>query len=350
VNQRANTRADSEKDMQRFDQPAPQSPKGQLTLFVECPLVRIIRQSAPDTVKFEPLEVKSWSYDNRTYKVERKYRITTEEGVYEVPFLITSQEAEAEGDKRKWKVDWAVNAPLQPIKRTELGLKRNGFRQRAFEFLADPRTGWFPSLRSKDAVTFFLHTQPPAVRAEWMEKVRRALANTPLVACAGTTVSLQDAKSVKDLLEKMPLIEAQAADGLLKNTLKDYMGLEDAVKFFGTDKLRFPFRPELLPKVQDAIAKTLEPEKRSLLAIKIQPDEYAPCEVKNGQLHVTHDFELLVFVTDPAMRFEATVVGKVVVVAPENLDLNARDADQQFRVISAEFVRALPMMGKQGPQ
>jgi hypothetical protein len=350
ANERANARADSEKDMQRFDQPGPQSPKGRLTVFMDSPLVRIIRQASPDTVKFEALEVKSWSYDNRAYKVERKYRITTEEGVYEVPFIITSQEAEAQGEKRKWQVEWQVNAPLQPITRTELGLKRNGFRQRTFEFLAHPSTGWFPSLRAKDGVKFFLDTEPPAVRAEWKDKVLRVLASTPVVAAAGTAAALQDAKAAEELLKKMPAMEAQAADSVLKSTLKGYMGLEDAAKFFGTDKLRFPFDPKSLPLVQDALAKTLAPEKRALLVIKIQPDEYAPCEVKNGQLHVTHDFEFLVFITKEGMRGEVVVAGKVVVVAPDNLDLNAPGADQQFRVQSAELLRALPMMGKQGPQ
>lgn len=331
-NERAGAHVDSERDMQRYDQALPQNPRGRLTGFLECPLVRVFRQSPPGSITVEAMSVKEWTFENRAYKIERKYRIKTEEAEYEVPFLISSLEAEVEGEKRKWKVEWGFNLPLQPVMFTPLGQKRVGIRQRSFDFLAASKTGWFSYLRNKRGLEFFLDTQHPSERMKLRTEVAAIKEGTLLAAVAGPAAPVQDAKS---------------AEALVKSFLPTYRGLSDVLKVFATDKLRFPARPDLLPKVQSTLARTLEPEKLSLLNAKLQLDEQAPVEVKNGRLYVTHEVEIPIYLGETGGKFDVVVVGKVVVMAPDTFDPSVPNADQQWQVYSAEFTRAVPIATKQ---
>jgi hypothetical protein len=314
--ERTNAQPDKQDKMEaRYDQPNPANPKGRLTSFRDSALVRAIQQAG--TVKFEDRGVLNWTYENGSHKIERKYRITTDEAVYEVTFLITSLEPEAEGDKRKWKVEWNYQAPLEPHSRTPLGQKRIGLRQRAFDFLADPKTGWFPSLRSRNGLQFYLLTLRPGERPEAKARVETTL-------------------GAMGVANAVPF------------------GLSDAGKFFGTKRLEEQFsrgkkeEREFLSKIKDALAKALEPERLPSLTIKIQPDDQARCEIKNGELHITYSFETAVYLSDKGGQLGVVLLGTVVVAAREDLDPNAADADQQFRVLSAEFTKAVPLQSR-GP-
>jgi hypothetical protein len=331
-NERVGAHVDNDRDMQRYDQALPQNPRGRLTGFLECPLVRAFTQAPPGSITVEALSVRDWTFENRAYKIERKYRIKTEEAEYEVPFLITSLEAEVEGEKRKWKVEWGFNLPLQPIMRTPLGQKRVGIRQRSFEFLADNKTGWFPYLRNRRGLEFFLATQRPSERARLRAEISAIKEGTLLLAVAGPAAPVLDSKSTETLLKKF---------------LPEYKGLSDVLEVFTTDKLRFPAKPEWMPKVHAALARTFEPDKLSLLSAKMQLDEQAPVKAKDGLLYVTHEVEIPIYVGETGGKFDVAVVGKVVVTASDNFDPSVPNADQQWQVHSAEFTRAVPIASKQ---
>jgi hypothetical protein len=138
-----NVRIDSPEDIKRLDLPTPNNPKGLLTQFLESPLVQALEIAQPGTVKVEPLAVRGWTFEGRSYHVARLYRITTDEAVYEVPLTVSSIEPIGEGEKRKWRVDWdkQPGTALQPISRTDLGYKRSSLRRQAQEFLSDSKSG-----------------------------------------------------------------------------------------------------------------------------------------------------------------------------------------------------------------
>jgi hypothetical protein len=331
--ERLNVRPTNERDMERFDQPNPQNMRGRLTTFLESPLVRSIRQAAPGTVKIEPLDVRDWSYDNGAYKIERKYRITTDEAVWEVPFTISSLEAEAEGGKRKWRVEPnPFMNPLEPVSWTPLGQTRAGLRKSSFDFLSDPRYGWFTNLRMRRGVEFLLATRTPAERPAWKAR----LVTTPIVATAGVAAAPTEPKAVDRLLAKLP---------------SSYLGLDEAAQFFKTDGLRVPGAPDatIPTKIREALAKTLEPERLPSLVVKMQEDKFVPCAVEKGRLQVSHEFEMLVTISLEQRPLNIVLLGRAVVVGPENLDPNAAGADQQWRVDSVEVFRAVPVSPKQGP-
>src|SRR5205823_2412931 len=75
--ERGTVRLENPQALELYDQPIGQSPKGRLSLFMECSLVRVLQQSPASSVKIEPLGVKEWVYDSGSYRIVRGYRITT---------------------------------------------------------------------------------------------------------------------------------------------------------------------------------------------------------------------------------------------------------------------------------
>ena len=104
-----------------------------------------------------------------------------------------------------------------------------------------------------------------------------------------------------------------------------------------------------MPKIRDAALAALAPEKLPSAAFRrMPPDDLVPYEVKNGEVHVTQPFEWLLSVTDGRNRRDVLILGQVVLAASARLDPNSADADAQWRVLSVEVLRAVPVVPK-GP-
>jgi hypothetical protein len=322
-------RPENDEAFKRFDAPLPQNPRGFWTQFSESPLVRAIRGAAPGTVKVEPLAVRNWAFENRAYHITRLYRISTDEAVYEIPLTVSSIEPIAEGEQRRWKLDWQPHygGQLQPLARTDLGFKRQPLRQRAFEFLSDPQTGWFTQLRFLNGPGVYLGTRLPADRPELEARMAAILARTPIVAISGGAA--------------VPPHSPRAEELLRSYFLPDYWPLSKLAENFKVESMR-GWDPVLLAKAKAAATQALAPERLSQLALRVLPDEQAPWEQRNGEVLLTYQVEMVLYGGQKGMP-DLLLLLKAVVAASEGLDPTAADAGQAWRVKSVEFVRALPI-------
>jgi hypothetical protein len=325
ASERANLRF-TDDDMIRLDTPLGSNPKGRWIQFQESPLVRAMRDTPDDKIKIEWLAVNEWSYENRAYHIVSTYRITTEEAVYKIPITVISIEPSAEGEKRKWKVD--NMGALQIVSRTEVGQKKYGYRQKALTFLDDHNTGWLSDLTRRKGLEVYLGTKRPEDRQRLRKLAAPVINRNPwltLLGAPGTDTEL-----------------------LLSNVLPDYLPLTKVAEFFKTDKLR-PFASQLDKQTKAAAHNALAYDRLPGLQMKITPDELAKCEFKDGEVQVTYQFELMAQIVDDKTnrRFDTILLGRIVLAASDKLDPTAADADQQWRVLRAEFVRALQLPSKQ---
>jgi hypothetical protein len=102
---RSGVRAEEEEKMkQRFDQPKPDGSPGPLSMFRRHELIQaIMHGGAKATV--EPLGVKSWKYEQRSYSVSCLVRLKTLEADADVLLTARSSEGETTGQSRQWFVD-----------------------------------------------------------------------------------------------------------------------------------------------------------------------------------------------------------------------------------------------------
>ena len=277
----------------------------------------------------EPLTVRNWAFENRAYHITRLYRIATDEAVYEIPLTVSSIEPIAEGEQRRWKLDWQPHyaGQLQPLSHTDLGFKRQALRQKAFEFLSDPQTGWITQLRFLNGRGVYLGTRLPADRPELQARMDAILARTPLVAMSGGAA--------------VPPHSPQTEELLRTYLLPDYWPLT---------KLAEIFKLESMPRLGSCIASQGQGRYRASVALehlvqlapRVLPDEQAPCDYKNGEVLLTYQVEMVLYSGQKDMP-DMLLLLKAVVAAPEGLDPTAADAGQAWRVKSVEFVRALPI-------
>src|SRR5262249_45198909 len=136
--------------------------RGLLTTFLEGDLVRAIHRPDGQKVTIEALGVKTWSYEDKGYKVDRNYRITTPEGVYETLISVQSADSDVQGEGWKWFVVWMPLDSLPPPQLNELGQKMAALRRQSYEFLGR----WFDRVQKRDLINAFLDCQPPAKRDE----------------------------------------------------------------------------------------------------------------------------------------------------------------------------------------
>lgn len=333
-NERSTVRPEQPGAMERFDIPNAQAPKGQYTGFLESHLVRILRQSPASTVKIEPLGVKDWAYENGVYKIVRTYRITTEDATYELPLLTTSQEAQAEGEKRKWKIDFAVNQPLTPVSRTAAGYKKKGLREKSFEFLRDSRLAFFDKLSKRQPIDAWLATQLPEDRAALLQKALEFRALTPLVAVAGATA---------------PALGAAERDEVLALFLKGYRPLTRVPEYFNNlEDVQIMADADIKAKIKQTAIQTLSAERIGSHPFIIQAyDDLAPVEFKNGEVYVTHNFELRITLNEGGRPAPVSILGRAVVAASDKLDPSSPGADLQWRLATVELLRAVPVAQKQ---
>jgi hypothetical protein len=326
-------RPESAEEIKQLDLPTSNNPKGLLSQFLEQHLVRAIRNSAPGSVKIEPGSVQSWIFEERAYQIKRLYRISTDEAVYEVPITLWSMEPLAEGEKRRWKVDWQplYGAPLQAVSRTELGKKRHLLRQGALEFLRDPKAGWFSSLKRREALEVYLLTRPLADRKELRARVAAIHARTPLVAFAGTG---------------FPALGGQTDEQLRVVFLPEYWSLDKTADYFQVGKM-VAYDPGLLARAQEAARQALMPERLPFLPLHVVQDEQATCEIKNGEVMVSYQVEMIPNLLSTKGGPDMLLLLQAVVAAPESLDAAGSESVQAWRLKSVHFVRALSIPRQQ---
>jgi hypothetical protein len=132
LSRRGGVNPNDEAAMERvFNGAAQGSPKGFLSLFRDNPLVRMIQQGGKDTL-IESLGVHSWSYENRGYRVDTTYRITTPEATVEIIASTQSHDLPREG--RQWYMDLSRSGPTNPIEQTPRGQTLSRLRQDARKF------------------------------------------------------------------------------------------------------------------------------------------------------------------------------------------------------------------------
>src|SRR5206468_3660092 len=87
--------------------------------FANLPLSRLFVTDTTGKIRVEALGVESWAYENNSYLVKRRYRITTPEGTFEYSIPVRSNEGEAAGEVRKWTVEafkvQPTNTNLTPL-------------------------------------------------------------------------------------------------------------------------------------------------------------------------------------------------------------------------------------------
>jgi hypothetical protein len=335
VAERSNKKPHIQADIDSLDMPLGSSPRGRFTLFSESPLVKAMREGDPKSVTFEPLAVQEWTFDAGAYKIRRAYRITTDELTFDMPFVFTSTEPSGEGDKRAWKVEM-LRPNLQILSRTALYTKKQPFRQRAFESVADIKTGFLANFAGRRIFDVYLATQAPADRSALKEKYTTLKERTAVVALAGAAA----AQALPD----------SAVDALAAKILPEYKPESRMAEYFDISGLRF-MDPRFAEYLRDKILKpALSADRAPFLMFKSAPDDLAHCEFKDGQAHVTVSFEFSVpAVSGPGGVGEVLFLGRIVTSAPENLKVTAKDADRQFRVTHAEIYRALLVPLKKSP-
>jgi hypothetical protein len=324
-------------DMDRLDLPSEKQAKGPVTRFMDSYLVRVIRQAGPASLKVEPGAVKDWSYDNGTYKIDRTYRITTDDGSWEVPLRLTSTEPEAEGEKRKWRVEWLQLQPLQAVSRSEQGRKKQALRHKAYEFFMFVEGGYFKNLTQRRGFEIYLAEQRPQDRKELRERAVALDARTPLVVLAGTA---------------LPPLEPEQVENLHKAFLPGYQPLGKFADKVDTSRLRF-LDPREVDTIRAAVEDAYSLPKLPSLSLQAGEDELAPYEVRNGEVTVKLPFEMMVGIDkklpdNTVKSFGLKVIGSVSVAAPDTLDPAAKNAEHAWRVTNIELVRALPLI-RQGP-
>jgi hypothetical protein len=346
-NERSGVSPLNERDMEQFDMPNPQSPKGLLARFMESSLVRAVRECAPGSLKVEPGAVKDWTYDAGAYKISRTYQVTTDDGVWEVPMQLTSIEPEAEGEKRKWRVDWNVSAPLTALNLTEKGKTKQGLRRSAYAFLAKQDTSILENLRLRRGLEVYLMEQRPLERKELQQRAAALEQRTPLVALLGAS---------------LPAPEPVEEEKLRQIFLPRYVPLADFAKpeISGPGKatldltgLRtFSFLQKELPTIRAAAVQAFSQEKLPMLAAKMLDEQFPPITFKDGEVTVIYPFEVSV---PSALKGESgelkpvmlKMFGRITVSASDKLNYESASADQEWRVVSIALVRAVPVMGKQ---
>ena len=128
---------------QQNDAAGPNGEPGHLSRFRAHPLVRMLSRAGSES-RIESLGVREWEHEKNSYKVARNYRIETPEGSLLVTLRAESTEGEAEGQHRKWFVNFQQSG-IQSREPTPLG--------RAVEQLSDQsRTvlerAWLPAVRA----------------------------------------------------------------------------------------------------------------------------------------------------------------------------------------------------------
>jgi hypothetical protein len=317
---------DDEAMLDQFDAPADKDPRGLLSQFKLDPLVR--RITAPSAAaEFEPLGVRNWSYENRGYKVERFYRVTTREGSFEV--LLTTQSVDTP-EGRKWFVHWVPKQGLAPMTLKDEGKRLEAVRRQSAAFA----NAWLQKLTQGQTVAAFLDTQPAAQRAALMK----------------TAHALTQAQYLLASLPANPATALCEFQGLLApGFLPGYTEFWEGGGCFHSDKLR-------AGGVQDRVRAQLRffvqsPPRPGQIGSGIKAEDMMLAVVQDGgpgPVTVSQRFEFPLMVALKGGPQMAMISGEIVLETPAPLEPNNPQAQQRWRIARVNFLQALPMP-MQGP-
>ncbi len=276
--------------MERFDDPLPKGTKGAVTLFRESELVRALRKTSEGAAQVEPLGVRSWSYEDKGYQVERGYRIKNAEGVFEAVVRVQSRDSDVPGEGRKWTVLWRPGDQLTPLETTDFGKKLTGLRVMGYQFA----TVFLVKLQQTQWFEAYLDTRAPDER-EGLRK--KGAAASP---------------GFKQFSEGKDLLHTDRLQGVEVNTLKHLRELLPQ-QLFGKGA-----PPNPSPQLPAESARTAEWEKG------------------NGKISISFDLEFLI---PPAQAGAPALVlfGKLTVETDENALRGS------WRVTRLEFERVTAM-------
>ncbi|MCI0681255.1 MAG: hypothetical protein L0Y71_04055 [Gemmataceae bacterium] len=117
---RAGLRAEDENQIkQSQDRPRPDGSPGPFSLFRSHHLIQNLMHGGGNTT-IEPLGVKRWTYEKRSYYVSCLLRMATPEATADVLISVRSSEGESAGEKRQWFVD-LTNIGYTSLEFTPLG-------------------------------------------------------------------------------------------------------------------------------------------------------------------------------------------------------------------------------------
>lgn len=115
LTQKVSERPASVKNLERiFDRPGKDGQVGELSRFRGHFLVRTLVRNGAEA-RIDPMGNQQWSYENHGYKVQRHYRVTTAEAVFDL--RTTAQSTEIPGSQRKWLVVYPpdMRVTLTPV-------------------------------------------------------------------------------------------------------------------------------------------------------------------------------------------------------------------------------------------
>ncbi|MBI2803766.1 MAG: hypothetical protein HYX68_02125 [Planctomycetes bacterium] len=129
---------------------------GQLTRFREGFFGRVFFKHLNDSAEVIPLSVRNWTYELRSYKIFRAYRIKTKEiAELDLVMAVFSNEPESAGQVRKWFVKLDASGPVGKPILTPVGEGVRRLRGSARDWLDEKIRTWndgaaFPNVKEAD--------------------------------------------------------------------------------------------------------------------------------------------------------------------------------------------------------
>jgi hypothetical protein len=185
------------------------SAQGKLDRFRTTDYVKAISQSGED-IQIEPLGVSDWEFKTPAYKVQRLYRVTTRDGIFDI--LVSAQGAESEKNEFEGR-GWMIVFPeskLKEAKPSELGARVQQLREDSKLFALK----WMQKIQGGKLTSAYLDTLDPQtrgpLRAEVSIRFLSRLLSAPAVPqFSGPAVgSLQiSAAADLDLLRRLRFVD-----------------------------------------------------------------------------------------------------------------------------------------------
>jgi hypothetical protein len=146
--------------------------KGRFDMFMEHPMIRFLRQGGP-TVQITPLGTRDLDYKDGAYRVERTWRVTTQEGTVEMTIPVIGRNSpKREFEGRQWQIVWAEVSVAKAKETSQLANNVSQLRKPAQAFLVD----WGKKLVEGDLEGAFLDTREVAERGKIQAEYRARMA------------------------------------------------------------------------------------------------------------------------------------------------------------------------------
>jgi hypothetical protein len=161
---------------ERFNMGMDGGPHGDLAMFAENPIVRLLnhdgtREAGAET-QVRSTGVRAWESREEGYRVQLAYLVTTPEREAEVQITLRADKDKQEG--REWVVLFKESKPLRDVRITPLGKRVSALRASSRQFVE----AWTARLGAGQLGEAYLDTQAPSRRDELLREhvARLALA------------------------------------------------------------------------------------------------------------------------------------------------------------------------------